>query len=177
MAERYLTRAASLSSGAGAIGKGGEATGGVRARAAGCGPAEDWLALMEFYSGWWPPSARAAEASVRDRGTAVAGSISWAQGTKQLWCTPPTSHLNLHSAAVPLPPWQPRPINHEELLPKSSHQSELEDPGDPRPPGAAALARSHRHRRRTKESRRLGLYWFIFAVDLGKSPPERGYVA
>ncbi len=69
MAERYLTRAASLSNGAGAAGKGGEAAGGGQTRAFGCGPAEDWLALMELYSGWWPPSARAAEASVRESGT------------------------------------------------------------------------------------------------------------
>ena len=65
MAERYLTRAASLSSGSGAARKGGEA--GWGCARVGCldGPAEDWLALTKFYSEWWPPSARAADALVR----------------------------------------------------------------------------------------------------------------
>jgi len=67
VAERYLIRAASLSSGAGAAaGNGGDEAGGGRARAVGCTPTEDWLALTEFYSGCWPPSARAADSLVRE---------------------------------------------------------------------------------------------------------------
>lgn len=65
MAERYLTRAASLSSGGGggSTAKVGEwrATG----TGLGRGPAQDWLALSEFYSERWTKSARAADALVR----------------------------------------------------------------------------------------------------------------
>ena len=62
MAERYLTRAASLSSGGGTA-KVGEwrATG----TGLGRGPAQDWLALSEFYSERWTKWARAADALVR----------------------------------------------------------------------------------------------------------------
>lgn len=77
VAERYLMRAASVSSGGGgAATKGGEGRGrrdgvgvGVGVRD-GDGPAQDWLALSEFYSEIRPPSsARASDALVRKKKT------------------------------------------------------------------------------------------------------------
>lgn len=67
VAERYLTRATSVSSGSGTAAKGkGEGRGRRDGVGDGDGPADDWLALLEFYLEMCPPSsARASDALVR----------------------------------------------------------------------------------------------------------------
>lgn len=66
VAERYLTRATSVSSGSGIAAKGGEGKGRREGVGDGDGRAEDWLALLEFYSEMCPPSsARVSNALVR----------------------------------------------------------------------------------------------------------------
>ncbi|CBN79766.1 conserved unknown protein [Ectocarpus siliculosus] len=57
VAERYLTRATSLSGGRDHAAKGGERGG----KTAGVGAAEDWLTLMKFYAERTPSSARATD--------------------------------------------------------------------------------------------------------------------
>lgn len=63
VAERYLTRATSLSGGRDHAAKGGERGG----KTAGVGAAEDWLTLMKFYAERTPSSARATDTLVRRR--------------------------------------------------------------------------------------------------------------
>lgn len=65
VAERYLVRAASLSSASATAVKAAERrTTGI---GLGCEPAKDWLALTEFYSKSWTNSARETDALVRWR--------------------------------------------------------------------------------------------------------------
>lgn len=62
VAERYLTRAATLPSGSSTANNSEWRTRGIMA---GYGPAEDWVALMKFHSERWARSDRAADALVR----------------------------------------------------------------------------------------------------------------